>query len=279
MVALRNWRSWLVAFATLPLSLGCAFETSDGPSDELDEDALDTVREAVSNAQAIGVIPISNSSADQYFGTVCPRETTAAGSPTAELVGFHMDDEDDNNATVFTNGWELPQTTVKNYFFAIGSSETRMRFCRVDGSAFRAKTVFQNPAAYYAVLSLGAGCPTGSNRVGIFIDNEDDDNANSGFGTLSPNSLSGNATLFFCLFQTATTANLTWPALGAPYAVFHDWEGSQPNWVISKHIHKSDDEDDNNQNHWVQGDSAQISAFSKMVELSINTKFDFARVQ
>jgi hypothetical protein len=264
----------------LALASGCAYEAADGE----DEEALAAVSEAISGAAAVGVIPID--SGLYGIGTTCPRESTSVFSFTSELVTIYMDDEDDDNQTKFSDGWVPPSTVDRGSArFWPANGNTTLRFCRVEGSNFKAKTsVAGDTANFYAVLSLGTDCPTNSMRVGYFIDNEDNANENWSDGSVWPNEsdrADSSTTLWFCVFRSAASTMASFPNLGAPYAVFHTWDTSkQPTWVMAKHSHYSDDEDDRNLNRVMPGqDAGAVAELKKMIGLSTNTTYSMSQVR
>jgi hypothetical protein len=67
----------------------------------------------------------------------------------------------------------------------------------------------------------------------------------------------------------------SFPNLGGAYGVFHDFEGFQPSWVISKRWAYSDDEDSANNN----SSSPSSADFSRIIHVGSNTRFDIARVR
>lgn len=258
---------------------GCAFDTATAE----DEAELAAVSQAINGAAAVGVIPVSD---DLYgIGDTCPREATSVNSPIAELVTLRMDDEDDDNQSKFSSGWLARSSAQRWGFYLDGGKHTVLRFCRVEGRYFTARTTSAGDTAnFYAVLSLGTSCPADSTRVSYFIDNEDDANENKSTGSFAPNSTGtgkfSSTTLFFCLFRSAARIQTDFVDLGARYAVFHTFEvGKQPPWVISKHSIYSDDEDDTNNNHVVPGDAGADAEMNKIVQMGTNTTFNMARVQ
>jgi hypothetical protein len=122
-------------------------------------------------------------------------------------------------------------------------------FCRVDGRSFKPLTT--DPTATdqsYAVLMLGSECPNGSKRAELQIDTPETGDRSSCAGgapdqPCGPNqgvNVSGIATTFslnFCVFASADRPEETmssFPDLVEPYAVFHDFDGLQPSWVMLK---------------------------------------------
>jgi hypothetical protein len=266
-------------FAILVLASGCVYEVGEGADDQ---EALGAVSEAVNGASAVGVIPISDDI--MGIGTTCPRESTSIFSATSELVTIFMDDEDDDNQTKWTDGWVAPNNNDPWTAFYLDGGNTTFRFCRVEGSNFKPKTTLAGDTAnFYAVLSLGTNCPTGSSRVRYFIDNENDQNINSSSGSIAPNTVGNpnysSTSLYFCVYRSSATTMAAFPELGARYAVFHTWDVTkQPGWVISKHANYTDDEDDGNHNT-VTGDAGVVAELRKMVGMGANSSFSMARVK
>jgi hypothetical protein len=180
---------------------------------------------------------------------------------------------------------------------------TSLPFCRVDGRLFTPPPVEAEGAGHeYAVLKLGEECPPGSRAVSKYINNEDlgpTDTKNGAVGRIAPNICTrgevGTVThLHFCLFTPgAGREALTrgggegrFPDLGFPYAVFHDYEGLQPSWVMGKRWLLSDNEsaDPPGHNYYTdpsgRHDGADIELLRRMVEdASTDTTFDLARVR
>jgi hypothetical protein len=80
------------------------------------------------------------------------------------------------------------------------------------------------------------------------------------------------------------------PDLGFPYAVFHDFEGPQPAWILRKRFVFSDDSNNNNSNAYYPDPGAhpETLEFMSIIENplaqvglgdSVNTYFDMARVR
>jgi hypothetical protein len=235
----------------------------------------------------------------------CPQGTNR------DSVFFKMDDEDDSRCSYesgdFGEGrWVLPQATK----FPIPSPNCRgtrdhtlLQFCRtlVPEDAFRPLT--SDPldvAQFYAVLKFGERCPPHAVEVSKLVVNEDVDTDNSPTGAdsselLYPNEIVdgalGNYTrLFFCYFRSAPSSvevMTEFPDVGFAYAVFHDFEGPQPGWVIRKRWQWSDDSNEERPvNSYVPDPEIDEMAaeFSNLVENPLrdrarDTCFDFARVR
>jgi hypothetical protein len=98
-------------------------------------------------------------------------------------------------------------------------------------------------------------------------------------------------TLHFCFFRAASTkaeTMSTFPDLGFTYAVFHDFDGAQPGWVLEKRWQYSDDKNYYTRNaYFGNGDDELKEQFMKLVEDPVSpvaeeshdTFFDYARVQ
>jgi hypothetical protein len=253
---------------------GCTAEVIDdeaaaGEETTVENDLLPEVavtQQALSGFDqfAIGVIPTDFVEDD--WGSNC------GGFGRARM---YMDDEDDSSNTRFTP-WLQPfddgQSDDRQWF-----GNTTIEACRVDGRNFKAMTTSSaSTSKFYAVLKLGQDCPNGSQEFSRYIDNEDDNNNNDHSGPIAPNVSNDNTTLKFCLFRySASNTMSSFPDLGMPYGVFHDFDGSQPSWVIQKRWVRSDDEDDNNHNSVTPASSD----FQNIIEAWANTRFDMARVR
>lgn len=170
------------------------------------------------------------------------------------------------------------------------SPETYLGLCRVDGSLFKPLTAEAGrPEQAYALVKIGKRCPDGSVEVKKRIDTEDlvppemgNKNAWNGHFPNPDIGTAGNtaATLSFCYFAAAPTgaAVMTdFPDLGLPYAVFHDFEGPQPAWVVSKRWRFSDNQDPST-NYYIP---EQPGGLEDIVENTTtgDTYFDMARVR
>jgi hypothetical protein len=165
----------------------------------------------------VGVIP---------NGSSCP--------PATETVHIGMDNEDSRPASS-ASGW-VGGTII--------DGNANYVFCRVNGTRFASLSSGSSPSTNYAVLRLGAYCPSGSIPFSRYFDNEDDNNGNWWTGNIAPNMNIGNSTLNFCLFAGGgSPAPL--PDLGFSYGVF---AGPSFAFSVAHGTIFSDDEDNNNQN-------------------------------
>ena len=219
-----------------PLLLGAGCGDSTGP-------------EATAAQLVVGVVPYAT-----------PSRFCEQGS-NRESVYFRMDDENSSHCSYETGDfeaghWVSPQAVKVPLPEECASlrTHTLLPFCRtsVPVGAFRPLTTDpENRAQAYAVLRFGNSCPEHSveitkrsstrtsktrtiRRCGrVALSQRDVDDAR------------GNYTkLYFCLFRFADRAEDTmaeFPDLGFPYAVFHDFDGDQPGWVIRKRWQHSDD--------------------------------------
>jgi len=184
------------------------------------------------------------------------------------------------------------------------STWSTLHTCRVEVEPDDFKPLTSDPedaANFYAVLMFGDRCPEGSTEVSKRIVNEDKDGNNLIEGAPDaalPNYTEsgglGNATkLYFCFFRAAATVEQTmtaFPDLLIPYAVFHDFDGDQPGWVLEKRWQYSDDENNGNDsttktsaNGYSPADQGVSGQFQRLVEnpqlgSTSNTYFDLARV-
>lgn len=269
---------WLlsVASAVGMTSWGCAAEVGDVDGSIEDESGPPEVAQTSAaltefDRFAIGVIPINWAQDD--WGTSCP-------SSSVGLARMFMDDEDDGSASAHTR-WLAPFDNGQSsgsvfHCWPELQCDTHISACRVDGRLFKPFTSGAiTPQLNYAVLKLGQECPNGSTEFTRHIDNEDDNNINSRSGPIAPNVSNANTTLKFCLFRSGPSPMATFPNLGGAYAVFHDFEGTQPSWVIEKRWVYSDDEDDGNQNFLSPGNTDT----RRIIHDGPNTRFDLARVR
>jgi hypothetical protein len=178
----------------------------------------------------------------------------AGAEPCAQSVSIRMDDEDDDNndshdATCHRPSEKEPLPEGKTRSSRClpegiqSTANTRMTFCR--------ETVTSLPASRfdYAVLRLGATCPTGSLPFARRFDNEDDDNNNSATGNIAPSVVGSNTRLEFCFVRGIPLASSwvdvnRWPQR----AVF---AGEPPLGLGPQHrfgSFRTDDEDDDNNN-------------------------------
>jgi hypothetical protein len=158
----------------------------------------------------------------------------------------------------------LPPTAVKYPISAEACAKrtltTTIPFCRttVDASTFRPLT--REPSRtdlFYALLRFGDRCPPQSHPISRYIHTESratEGDAESNLivngDAAAPNQFQPNlgayVRLFFCLFTIAAEGEPTmnaFPELGYPYAVFHDFDGQQPEWVMLKRWLLTDDTD------------------------------------
>jgi hypothetical protein len=254
-----------------------------------------TPAECGPDATAIGVVPY-----DLTGQRSCPA---GAGREGLMMISQDEDGESCSPRGTGTSGesfWSLPQTGKEDVQCgeppsATGRPQTHQHFCRIDGQTFRPLTT--DPQAtdqFYAVLKLGpdeAPCPNGSVDMVRTMDTEDDLNGGRTVGALGPNHL-GTMTgdtftiLHFCFFRWAESAADTmaeFPDLGFPYAVFHDFDGSQPTWVNLKRYMYSRNETSTNGNRLVRynaDDALAVQQFREIVgDPTSATIFDLAWVR
>lgn len=199
----------------------------------------------------------------------------------------------DQSGSAGEGPWVLPDDGRKQQpICSFRQDRTVLNFCRVDGARFQPITAGSDPTQFYAVLKLGDRCPNGSVEVTRVIDNEDrpGDTPNLVLGDPRPNIVlvdptAGTlTTLVFCYFRAAASASetmTTFPDLGFPYAVFHDYVDEQPPWVILKRWQQSGDANGkNNKDAYQASDSSVIDEFRKVIEDGqYTTTFDVARVR
>ena len=228
----------------------------------------------------------------------CPL---GAGRDSVQIKLYAEKDSSCSHATGSRGegGWALPQTSkyepVCRPSLPGGEVDyVTLPFCRVDGRSFKPLTA--DPTAtdqFYAVLKLGDGdCPPPSVEIVRKIDNEDevgDAITWTSIGHLGPNQAASptdsSTTLHFCFFRWAATPDETmtkFPDVGIPYAVFHDFDGPQPDWVTLKRWMYSSDEVNTNRNSLSSptGDVTAVSQFQSAIETPNHaTTFDIAWVR
>lgn len=227
-------------------------------------------------------------------------------SATRESAFMTMDDEDGTHCSYATGDfgegeWVSPQAakvTIPDRCDNL-RDYTTLRFCRaiVASDAFRPLTTDPRDASrFYATLKFGDRCPPHAIEITKHIVNEDIDNKNQPVPAgdlLYPNEvtdeLRGNYTeLVFCFFRAAPSPEetmLEFPDLGFPYAVFHDFDGPQPSFVIRKRWIYSDDSNQTVPSNYYEPEaSADVLAFREIVEnprreTNFDTCFDLGRVR
>jgi len=248
-------------------STGCGSEVGtgspeDGVSNVADSESVGAVQQAVANSPtAIGVIQIRS-----------------LDCPPVDTVTLYTDDEDDNNESD-SSGWDAPDVVRRARRHDTGRTGTTFTFCRVEGANFKTLTSHGNSAYYYAVLKLGTTCPNGSKDVERDVDGETDDNRTAISGPVGPNSANKAAFLHFCVFDSISDKMQSFPDIGMPYAVFHDYDGAQPSFVLGKRWVYTDDEDLHNFDFTNPRSGALFDEFNVMIGGSTNTMFDMARVR
>ena len=243
---------------------------------------------------AVGVIPYV-----VYDGS--PNQGRCPIGAGMEGVELYLDTEDTMGCTVGTASdgepnWVYPEAVKDpDPCRRPNPQNLRLPYCRVDGDLF---TAAAGPGAAYAVLKLGDQCPQGSREVTKHIDNEDSppdvSYVSRGIGAIAPNvvvnSDLGTYTLMhFCLFPgtpSGESEGHAFPDVGLPYAVFHDFDGVQPGWVISKGWLLGDDESDHvNLDSYEPSSGEDTDSLRTMIETATRsdghtaTVFDIARVR
>jgi hypothetical protein len=91
-----------------------------------------------------------------------------------------------------------------------------------------------------------------------------------------------NTTLEFCYFRHDVASMTEFPDLGFRYAVFHQYTGEQPPWVLAKSWLYSDDEHQGQQkNQYMPPDAPFATEFEQVIENpgGNTTYFDMAWVR
>jgi len=216
-----------------------------------------------------------------------------------EGVSIYVDGEDVDGCSLATGdqgepSW-LPPSAAKDVLCTPASAirgGTWLPFCRVDGDLFRPFAGDGRGSPSYAVLSLGESCPTGSSLLVRQISTEHDNDRSRVLGSGAAHNQARTdvhlTELHFCLFTAPADGEpvqTAFPDLGLPYAVFHDFDGVQPPWVIAKRWQLNDDEVDGNADAYVPADGASLDVLRTMIENPIasnghqTTIFDLARVR
>jgi len=211
---------------------------------------------------AVGVI--------REYGAGCPAV------PGSEAVWITTDDENTSNINTRA-GW---------LGLNVSNSNTRLHFCKVNGSVFKPLTDIDSQEFRYAVLKLGESCPLGSTEFGKTTDNEDTDNVNSTSGVnIWPNSQNKDITNFrFCLFRNSSASvqkMSAFPDIGVPYGVFADPSLSSQ-FAVSKGYIRSDDENTTNNNKYYIPATAPadtLTCATRLVSDGANTTFQMAKVK
>lgn len=223
-----------------------------------------------SNGQYVPILAVTPDVGVIPNGADCP-------SPEQQTE-IHMDNEDHNESSSNT-GW-VGGTRLD------AAKNTTFVFCRVSGSQFASLNSTSSARSDYAVLKLGASCPSGSVEFVRFFDNEDNQNRNNWLGNISPNTNIDNTTMRFCLFRGASGYASGLPSLGFSYGVFaHETFGFKD---LSGSIY-TDDQDDvlfnPNDNYydaeasWKSSDSSWLTKVNRIVSGGSNTTLKAARVK
>jgi hypothetical protein len=232
----------------------CEAEMLDGGEEIEDVDDIEAESAALSGSM-VGVIPENN--------TNCP------GKRIEIDVAPEMDKNNNH-----TDGW------IGDWSWAKGSLG-RMVFCKVPSAGFKpAKST--SAQANYAVLKLGASCPTGSFEVVRYFDLEDTPYAPSTTEqdkACLPSRHGGkagqNLWLHLCVFKANVAGSSTpFPDLAFRYGVL----GSPgvPGDLASGFAY-NDDEDDDNRTHW-EGNDDNVD-LSAIIEGGNNSRMHLVRVR
>lgn len=282
-----RWTRLLVVVAMVSWLGGCAGAGAGDASDdgskinwiagheEISEDMpseeLGTTSEALSaefEKYAVGVVLLDPAS--------CPAD---------RLVTIYTDDSDYHNESDYT-GWDTPDTARRARRHDTGYRGTTWQFCKVDGRNFKSLTKFASKTHYfYATLRLGDHCPNGSKLVAreMADENIDGDNDSRMTGPKGWMNYSYNGFIThmdFCVFKASTDKMTSFPDLGMQYAVFHDYDGAQPDLFFKKRWVYSDNNDGATHitRTWSSSD-ADEDAFGLMISGDGNTMFDLGQVQ
>lgn len=177
---------------------------------------------------------------------VIPKSGTSCSDGTGFYSMMRTDDEDDDNRNSLTFFGANYASVGGLWNSNGGSGSSNIAFCQTYVSSLP-KAKFD-----YAVFNpYSSNCPTGSERMHVHIDNEDDDNRNWGKETwdLTPmvsSSSSSNSDWYFCFVEKDATNGQDWPQIGSL---------NMDNWIIwangvgsYRGTQRVDDEDNNNEN-------------------------------
>lgn len=202
--------------------------------------------------------------AETNFVGVIPDTNNCGGY---ELITIYMDDENTNNNNAW-GGW---------LGYITSNSNTTLRFCRVPASLFKPLALTHTQLnAHYAVLRLGATCPTGSVPFERHFDNQDGSSGNWSQGNIWPNVSTRSPSftrLHFCLFRGGSTIMTEFPPLGFNYGVFAAGgfiKAFQSGWFYT-------DDENNNANGYVADAGWAIDA-KRIVSDGSNTTVAVAKV-
>lgn len=200
-----------------------------------------------------------------------------AACPAEKRVTVYLDNEDNGQGNT-RSGWTGAIRSDRN---------TRLEFCRADGTKFGRHQPSEGHTSDYAVLKLGTTCPNGSLEVVREFDDENDlYNENWMGGDLGQNRQFGDTEsrtfLHFCWFQgngSDGPAMPSFPQLGFNYGVI----GQVYNAVQSGFI-TTDDENDSNHNSFKNQYGSDLSpeklnALSSMIAGDINTRIALSLVR
>ena len=267
---------WLSA-AALSLALGVSGCGAPGDMGEEMSEGMPS-EEVVTTSEAL------SAGFEQYAVGVVMLD--AAACPADRLVTIYTDDSDYDNESDYT-GWDLPGTARRARRHDTGRGGTTWKFCKVDGRNFKSLTKYASKTNYfYSVLSIGSACPNGSLLVGRMMADEADNNESyispAGLANKQWNYHTGFVThLSFCMFGPSTDKMTSFPNLGMKYAVFHDYDGVQPELFLQKKWVYSDNEDhvEPGVTRTIHYDEVDEAAFGMMIGGSGNTMFDLGRVK
>jgi len=165
----------------------------------------------------------------------------------SEFVAFKLDNED-NGSSSSSGGW-LGGVHLD------GQKNAWLQFCRVDGR------LFNSAHRKYSVLSLGNNRPSAfGSATTVYLDNEDERNANDRIGDIAPN-ISGNNTTFQIYTSNDATGSDIFPDFGFQYGVFCDdtWQlPTGPGNDFQAGLLNNDDENSGNVNYMSPYSGTQI---------------------
>jgi hypothetical protein len=255
----RTWlgRACAITGAVAALA-GCMADAADDPATS--DDPSDVLPAADLRAEDL---PLGAQVTGGFDVGIIPDMDEECPVGSDEIV-IRMDDEDTANSSAHSD-W-VGKTNAGE-----GVHNTRLYFCRVDGTKFKPFSSIGNLGDEkddYAVLKLDAACPPGSVEFSRHFDNEDGGNANWFQGSIAPNVSAANTTLYFCAFRAAQLGD---PIIGAfpsfgvgfRYGVFgpDDFDHG----AIDKGTIRTDDEDTTNTSSYT-ATAASLMAVQRIIE-------------
>lgn len=264
----HDLRAWLSSAAVITGALaavaGCMADGADASDDSvISDEPSDALPAADLRAEDL---PLQAQVTGGFDVGIIPDLDEQCPAGSDEIV-IRMDDEDTGNSSSQLN-W-VGKTNAGE-----GVHNTRLYFCRVDGTKFKPFSTIANlgdDKDDYAVLKLDAACPPGSVEFSRHFDNEDNANANWSVGNIAPNVSAANTTLEFCAFRAAQLGDPIinqFPSFGANfrYGVFGPQDFQHGIFgPIDQGTIRTDDENTANTNSYT-ATPASLMAVQRIIE-------------